>query len=109
MPLVASLITASQSKLARSAGVRATPALILARYDRMIRLNPAASGALPLIHGEFGSVPKMALSAVTGASARASQPRGLRLALLEAPSRRNPSRAGGRPPRAAQSQTHAPA
>src|SRR5256886_15658805 len=75
MPFVASSITAFQSTAARSAGVRATAARILARYERIMRMKPAASGPVPgpLIQ-VLGRLPKMAVLAVTVATAESSHP-----------------------------------
>ncbi len=73
-PFDASAMTAVQStESRRSAGVRARAARILARYDRMMRTNPSASGALPLIH-VFGRLPKTPVLAATVASAESSHP-----------------------------------
>src|SRR5256885_16738893 len=95
IPFVASSMTAVQSTAARSAGVRATAARILARYDRTIRMKPAAVGPLlPLIH-VLGRVPNVAGSAFAGATAESSHPSAAALTAREPPERGKAPRAAG--------------
>src|SRR5256885_7597823 len=103
IPFVASSMTAVQSTAARSAGVRATAARILARYDRTIRMKPAAVGPLlPLIH-VLGRVPNVAVSAFAVATAQSSHPSAASLTAREPRSGGKGSGASVGPPIAAES------